>query len=180
MIKVTRLSKHLTLAAILAVGACNATDSLTGKKDSEELSAENLTTLAVGALALQTARAGSTTSAASAVCGNQVLESGEACEDSDTTSGDGCSSTCQYDNGFTNQCGNGILGSGEECDDNDTLGGNGCSAVCLMESSYACTGFPSTCSTGCGNGALNTGAGEQCDDGNLINGDGCTDNCRNG
>ncbi|MEK6677313.1 MAG: PQQ-dependent sugar dehydrogenase [Planctomycetota bacterium] len=33
------------------------------------------------------------------VCGNGVLESGETCDDSNTVSGDGCSATCQLENG---------------------------------------------------------------------------------
>ena len=32
-----------------------------------------------------------------AVCGNAVLESGEGCDDGNTTSGDGCSATCQWE-----------------------------------------------------------------------------------
>jgi cysteine-rich repeat protein len=35
-----------------------------------------------------------TFTSAAAVCGNNVLESGEACEDGNTSNGDGCSSTC--------------------------------------------------------------------------------------
>ena len=33
-------------------------------------------------------------STAYAVCGNGVLDSGEACEDGNTTNGDGCDDTC--------------------------------------------------------------------------------------
>jgi len=36
------------------------------------------------------------------VCGNSVIESGEQCDDGNTTSGDGCSSTCQNDAMDTN------------------------------------------------------------------------------
>ena len=34
-----------------------------------------------------------------AVCGNGVVDPGEQCDDGNTTSGDGCSSTCQFENG---------------------------------------------------------------------------------
>lgn len=30
-----------------------------------------------------------------AVCGNSIVETGETCDDGNTVSGDGCSSTCQ-------------------------------------------------------------------------------------
>jgi len=36
-----------------------------------------------------------------AVCGNGVVESGETCDDSNTVSGDGCSSTCQTESSGT-------------------------------------------------------------------------------
>jgi len=36
---------------------------------------------------------------APAVCGNGVVENGEQCDDSNTNSGDGCSATCQVENG---------------------------------------------------------------------------------
>jgi cysteine-rich repeat protein len=35
----------------------------------------------------------------SEACGNEVLNTGEACDDGNTTSGDGCSSTCQSEAG---------------------------------------------------------------------------------
>src|SRR5690625_2059201 len=34
------------------------------------------------------------------VCGNGILEEGEACDDGNTASGDGCSSTCQIEDGW--------------------------------------------------------------------------------
>ena len=39
-------------------------------------------------------------STAYAVCGNGVLDSGEACEDGNTTNGDGCDDTCAIESGW--------------------------------------------------------------------------------
>ena len=39
-------------------------------------------------------------SSAHAVCGNGVLDSGEACEDGNTTNGDGCDNTCAIESGW--------------------------------------------------------------------------------
>ena len=39
-------------------------------------------------------------SSAYAVCGNGVLDSGEACEDGNTTNGDGCDNTCTIESGW--------------------------------------------------------------------------------
>ena len=39
-------------------------------------------------------------STAHAVCGNGVLDSGEACEDGNTTNGDGCDDTCAIESGW--------------------------------------------------------------------------------
>lgn len=42
----------------------------------------------------------------SPVCGNGIIESGEACDDGNTTNGDGCSSSCQTETGGSaDQCG---------------------------------------------------------------------------
>ena len=39
-------------------------------------------------------------SSAHAVCGNGVLDAGEACEDGNTTNGDGCDDTCAIESGW--------------------------------------------------------------------------------
>jgi len=59
-------------------------------------------------------------------CGNGVLDPGEQCDDRNIQSGDGCSSTCQIEPGWSctgspsvcarTVCGNGILEAGEVCD----------------------------------------------------------------
>ena len=91
-------------------------------------------------------------------CGNGVVDPGEQCDDGNTVSGDGCSSSCRLE-----VCGNGILDPGEQCDDGNTVSGDGCSATCQREPR-------------CGDGVVDPG--EQCDDGNTVSGDGCSASCR--
>lgn len=66
-----------------------------------------------------------------AVCGNHIVEAGEQCDDGNTVSGDGCSSTCQNETPAV--CGNGMVEAGEQCDDGNTTSGDGCSSTCQME-----------------------------------------------
>jgi cysteine-rich repeat protein len=95
------------------------------------------------------------------LCGNGILETGEECDDGNTTNGDGCSAQCKIE---AAACGNGVLEAGEQCDDGNTTSGDGCSATCQTEF--------------CGDGIVQPGLGEECDDGaNGNNGDGCTDSC---
>ncbi len=102
--------------------------------------------------------------AGAATCGNATVETGEECDDGNTTAGDGCSATCTNEGGPN--CGNGAVDPGEECDDGNKTSGDGCSSACKTEG-----GGPN-----CGNGKLDTG--EECDDGNKTNGDGCEANCK--
>ena len=95
------------------------------------------------------------------ICGNNFLNSGEQCDDGNTTSGDGCSSSCFIENAV---CGNGEVETGEQCDDGNTTAGDGCNSICFTEAEV------------CGNGTV--GPGEQCDDGNTIGGDGCSATCQ--
>lgn len=62
-------------------------------------------------------------------CGNGVVDFGEACDDSNTTDGDGCSAVCLQEA----LCGNGSPDAGEGCDDGNNVDGDGCSAVCQVE-----------------------------------------------
>ena len=52
-------------------------------------------------------------------CGNGIVEPGEACDDGNEDSNDGCSGDCRS----TEICGNGYLdpGKGEACDDGNTV-----------------------------------------------------------
>src|SRR5437762_4280402 len=74
---------------------------------------------------------------AASCCGNGVVESGETCDDGNPTgnaaSGDGCSTTCQIETGWTCTgspsvctpvCGDGLLKGNERCDDGANNGTN--------------------------------------------------------
>jgi cysteine-rich repeat protein len=97
-----------------------------------------------------------------AVCGNEVVEGSEACDDGNNVDGDGCEADCTL---TPSVCGNDIVEAGEACDDGNTEDGDECSADCL-------TATPTQV---CGNGT--TEAPEACDDGNQIEGDGCENDC---
>lgn len=121
------------------------------------------------------------------VCGDGAVGSGETCDDSNTTDGDGCSATCAIETGSVcygapsvcgaaNACGNGVTETGETCDDGNTSDADGCSATCAREVGWTCTSAtPTTCTHTCGNGTINTG--ETCDDDNFVDGDGCSAAC---
>ena len=64
-------------------------------------------------------------------CGNGIREPGEACDDGNTASGDGCSSDCQSNELCGDLEPNPFLG--EECDDGNRLDHDGCSSSCLRE-----------------------------------------------
>jgi len=72
-------------------------------------------------------------STTAAICGNGILEGSEQCDDGNTISGDGCSSTCQLESAV---CGNGIVEGSEQCDDGNLVNGDGCSSQCLVEVSF--------------------------------------------
>ncbi|MFW2389257.1 MAG: DUF4215 domain-containing protein, partial [Polyangiales bacterium] len=95
----------------------------------------------------------------SGVCGNGLLERGEACDDGGVLPGDGCSATC-----FVEE-----QDDGSDC----TVGGNEACASGVCDE----TETPSTCEAAdvCGNGVIESG--EVCDDGNGDAGDGCDPRC---
>jgi cysteine-rich repeat protein len=59
-------------------------------------------------------------------CGNGRVDPGEACDDTNTRSGDGCPADC------TAPCGDGVRDPDEVCDDGNTNDGDGCAADCLL------------------------------------------------
>jgi MYXO-CTERM domain-containing protein len=63
-------------------------------------------------------------------CGNDSVESGEACDDGNTESCDGCSADCTIEE---TGCGDGLQCGDEECDDGNDENGDGCSATCTEE-----------------------------------------------
>lgn len=79
------------------------------------------------------------------VCGNGLITGSEACDDGNTTSGDGCSSTCTIESGAncngapsvcTLSCGNGTIEGGEQCDLGSALNGQAtacCSSTCTFK-----------------------------------------------
>ncbi len=68
------------------------------------------------------------------VCGNNLVETGEECDDGNTTPGDGCDENCQ----FEGVCGDGNVDGGEGCDDGNTTPGDGCDENCQVETADDC------------------------------------------
>jgi cysteine-rich repeat protein len=114
------------------------------------------------------------------VCGNDIVDFDEVCDDGGTSDGkcpdgtpcnanadcggakcspDGCSRNCESNE----TCGNGIVDLGEVCDNGSA---NGAGQPCESD----CQG-----GSGCGNGIVDPG--EQCDDGNSNDNDDCV-NCK--
>lgn len=121
-------------------------------------------------------------------CGNGVKNADtEICDDGNTKSGDGCSSTCRVEDGWlcttpgtpcvAIKCGDHVVAGNEDCDDGNTTDGDGCSSTCRVEEGFKCPPPGTSCSTTtCGDG-IKEGV-EQCDDGNLDPFDGCDPACR--
>jgi cysteine-rich repeat protein len=118
-------------------------------------------------------------------CGDGLIYK-EECDDGDKMDGDGCSSACTKEAGFTCYghpsicyiaCGDGVIAGDEKCDDGGNNDGDGCTASCRLEPGYHCSGAPSNCSklTYCGDNV--TEGNEGCDDGNNTDGDGCSATC---
>ena len=111
-------------------------------------------------------------STCSAVCGDGLVVGSEECDDTNTASGDGCSSSCAVEIGYNcsssfangtsicelkdgfnctggcSLCGNGIRELPEECDDGNIDNLDGCNSVCQVEELFDCTtpiGDLSTC-----------------------------------
>jgi len=122
-------------------------------------------------------------------CGDGVRTPDEACDDGNTTAGDGCSADCRtVAPGYScapeggpchriARCGDGVVSPPEGCDDGNTADGDGCSKGCTIEPGHRCSGSPSVCpATTCGDGV--TDGGESCDDGNQLPFDGCSADCQ--
>ncbi len=58
------------------------------------------------------------------LCGNHIVDVGEACDDGNQASGDGCRADC----GKLEQCGDGVVDDGEACDDGNQNPVDGCDA----------------------------------------------------
>lgn len=118
---------------------------------------------------------------ASELCGNQVVEGVEECDDGNGVSGDGCESDCSY------SCVAGAPGR-DNCDDDDA-----CNGTEVCNDSHVCEpGEPLADGAACGDNQVCVGGycvdascgdgqqqtGEECDDGNVTTGDGCENDCR--
>jgi fibro-slime domain-containing protein len=122
-----------------------------------------------------------------AVCGNSMIEQGENCDDGNTNPGDGCSSACIIEAGWTcpngpgkpcvhdQVCGDGMLEAMEACDDGNTKDGDGCDHNCVVECGWECPPMTACRAAKCGDGKV--AGNEQCDDGNTTDGDGCSMSC---
>src|SRR5262245_54637053 len=101
---------------------------------------------------------------ASNSCGDGFVGAGEGCDDDNTTGGDGCSSTCQVEEGwqcFGNDpstcstiCGDDIVAGDEECDGSN-LDDATCENLGYDGGTLACGDqcfFDTTDCTSCGNG----------------------------
>ena len=131
-----------------------------------------------------------------AICGDGIRGFGEACDDGNTLSKDGCSAQCTSNE----SCGNGLLDElvGETCDDQNADETDGCHQDCQVAKcgdGVTDTAFGGeSCDNGplnsrdpdaacrpncqpsrCGDGVRDTG--EVCDDSNLLSGDGCSGDC---
>ncbi len=137
------------------------------------------------------------------VCGNGVTEGVEACDDGNTTNGDGCSSTCRRENGQpctddnqcqsgvcddtsmtcepANTCGNSALEAGEACDDGNTANGDGCSSTCRRENGQPCTD-DNQCQSGvCDDTSMTCEPANVCGNNTIEAGEACDDgNTTNG
>jgi fibro-slime domain-containing protein len=119
-------------------------------------------------------------------CGDGTVNAGEACDDNNLGNGDGCSSTCTVETGYTcvglgpsvcvkPVCGNSTIETGEQCDDGNGNAADGCNA-CKITTGWACPAPGTPCLPKCGDG-LKLGT-EACDDGNTTSGDGCNAGCK--
>ena len=109
----------------------------------------------------------------SSICGNNIPETGEQCDDGNFVQTDDCTNSCR-----TAICRDNFIKENQEiCDGNFRVcsvnGYNGIE-TCNLE----CNGFnPCIAVENCGDGIRN--GNEMCDDGNAINGDLCTNACTN-
>jgi len=124
-------------------------------------------------------------------CGDGMRSPGEACDDANTTAGDGCAADCQsVDPGYycptpgmpclrsEGACGDSRVDPGETCDDGNAMEADGCTPLCRVEPGWRCTqpGKPCILVPVCGNGTVE--GAEECDDGATNSADGCSSTCR--
>ncbi len=86
------------------------------------------------------------------VCGNGVVEAGEACDQGDLNS-DSLPNACRT-NCLWPACGDGVVDAGEACDDGNAQSGDGCSSTCAVEEQT--TGETEGTSSGSGSGGVDS------------------------
>lgn len=128
-----------------------------------------------------------------AFCSDGRRDPGEACDDGNAVSGDGCTATCaQVEADFvcptpgepcvsTQRCGDKKITVEETCDDGQATprDGDGCSADCQLERGWICPVPGQLCApAACGDGILV--GNEQCEDDDDVpaGGDGCSATCQ--
>lgn len=127
-------------------------------------------------------------------CGDGWITPGEACDDANALTGDGCDARCLEEPGWTcfgyapepddlvpggacvRLCGNSVIDPGETCDDANFSNGDGCSAACAIEPGHRCGEVGALCQAICGDAIWVLP--EHCDDGNARSGDGCSATCQ--
>ncbi|AUX27426.1 hypothetical protein SOCEGT47_080160 [Sorangium cellulosum] len=122
-------------------------------------------------------------------CGDGILTTDEACDDSNVVGEDGCAADCRsVELGWScpipgaactriARCGDGVVVFPELCDDANTAADDGCSPTCKVEVGFKCDGGPSACiPTTCGDNRQE--GTESCEDGNTMPFDGCSINCQ--
>lgn len=124
-------------------------------------------------------------------CGDGRLQPGEACDDGNDRSADGCSADCKrIERNYlcpapneacvsTVVCGDSHISGNERCDDGNLRAGDGCDRECKIEPGFACQAPGAACvAAGCGDDII--AGDEQCedDDDPPADGDGCSAQCR--
>ncbi len=167
-------------------GRCgdNTVDAADGEQcDGENLNGQTCQNLGyTGGTISCTAECRFDISACQSACGNGHLEPGEECEDGARVDGDGCSSECRVEPGWTcdetvpptcvTSCGDSVAAGDEECDGEDLRGYVTCQMLddipyyggtlsCLPD----CTFDMSSCLTAgyCGDHVIQAASGEVCD-----------------
>lgn len=107
-----------------------------------------------------------TASVCSDICGDGyvVITGSTYCDDGNTASNDGCSSTCAVESKWSctsgsstaasvcsDKCQDGfvVVTSSTYCDDGNAAAGDGCSSLCVVEYGYVCTSGSSTAASTC-------------------------------
>jgi cysteine-rich repeat protein len=124
-------------------------------------------------------------------CGDGMKIAAEACDDGNNINGDGCSSTCTIEVGWScvlsvvftsfslcTENKDGIWRGGLQC---DSAGLYGCTAAGVIPAGYYCKGVvgsPDICEEWCGDGTDSHNLpATRCDDNNNLPNDGCSPTC---